>query len=151
MSEIKNKIKEDLKDAMKKGEATRLSTVRMILAAINNKEIELRKKEEGLSDEEAIAVLRNEAKKRRDAIEEFQKAGRPELVQQEKEELSIVESYLPPELPDEEIEKFAKETIEELKAESQKDFGRVMREVMVKTKGRVSGEKVSRRVKQLLQ
>ena len=151
MTGLKNKITDDLKDSMKKGETLRTSTFRMLLAAIHNKEIELRKKEVGLTEKEIMDVIRSEAKKRRDAIEGFEKGGRPELAQQEKDELIILQSYLPPEISEEEIEKVVKETIEELKAESQKDFGRVIKEVMAKLKEKTSGERVSKIIKQLLQ
>jgi len=95
------KLKQDLKEAMRAGDAKRLSTLRMLFTAIKNKEIEERKKDIGLGEEEVVAVLQKEAKKRKDAIEEYTKAGRPELAEGETEELRILEEYLPAELPDE--------------------------------------------------
>jgi len=143
MAELKNKIREDLKDSMKKGEATRTSTIKMVIAAIANKEIELGKKEEGLSDEETLGVIRSEAKKRKDSMEEFQKAGRPELVEQEKNELTILETYLPPEIADEEILAVVKKGITDSGANGSADFGKAMKVIAPLLKGKASGNRIA--------
>lgn len=152
MDSLKIKIKEDLKNAMKKGEATAVSVLRLLLASVANKEIELGKKEAGLNDEEVMNALRAEAKKRRDAIDGFEKAGRPELASQEKNELAILESYLPPEISDEEILAAVKKGIEEslgrrptgeAGAASQADFGKAMKIIAPLLKGKASGSRIA--------
>lgn len=150
MTELKNKIREELKDSMKKGEATKTSTIKMLLAAIANKEIEKMKKEEGLSDEEILDVIRSEAKKRKDAIEGFAKGGRPELVEQEKNELTILEAYLPPEVSDEEILSVVKKGISEAQASGPADFGKAMKIIAPLLKGKASGNRIADAVRKEL-
>ncbi|MCG2695188.1 GatB/YqeY domain-containing protein, partial [Candidatus Parcubacteria bacterium] len=112
--------------------------------------IKQNKKDEGLTDDEIIKIIKSEAKKRNDAIEAYTKGGRNELAQKEKEELAILKAYLPKELPDEEIEKIVKEAIIETKAESMEEFGNIMKEAMIKLKGQADGKRVSEIVKKLL-
>ena len=150
MDNLITKIKEDLKSAMKAGETTRISTIRMLLSAIHNKEIELGKKEAGLSDEEVMDVIRTESKKRRDAIEGFEKGGRAESAAQEKEELGILEKYLPPEISDEELLAVVKKGIEESGAVSPADFGKVMKILSPILKGKASGSRIASAVKKEL-
>lgn len=154
-----NKIKEDLKEAMKKGEATRTSTIRMLLSAIHNKEIELGKKEIGLSDEEIMDAIRSESKKRQDAILGFEKGNRPELAEQEKDELAILESYLPSEISDEELLVMVKKGITdalgrsptgEAGATSAADFGKAMKILSPLLKGKASGSRIASAVKKEL-
>ena len=97
-----------MKEAMKAKDAERLGVLRMVLAAMKNREIEKRAKspDTALSDEEQASVLKSEVKKRRDSIAEFQKAGRTDLAEKEAGELAILEPYLPAEISDEEIENF---------------------------------------------
>ncbi len=151
MNELKNKIKENLKEAMKNKEVTRLSTIRMLLAAIANKEIELVKKEEGLNDVEVMDVIRSETKKRRDAIAGFEQGGRTEMAKQEKEELSILETYLPPEISDEELLAAVKKGIADAQATSAADFGKVMKILSSLLKGKASGNRVAEMVRKNLQ
>ena len=151
MDELKNKIKENLKEAMKNKEATRLSTIRMLLAAIANKEIELGKKEEGLNDVEVLDVIRSETKKRRDAIAGFEQGGRTELAAQEKEELTILEMYLPPEISDEELLMAVKKTINDIQAASPADFGKVMKILSPLLKGKASGSRIADAVREELE
>ncbi len=148
-SALKDKLREDLKSALKAKDEKKSSTLRMLMASIQNKEIELVKKDEGLSDDEILSVIKSEVKKRNDAVTAFNDGGRPELAENEKQELSILQVYLPPELPDEEIEKTVKETIKELSAGPQ-DFGKVMKEAMAKLKGQAGGDRVSKKVKEFL-
>ncbi len=143
MDNLRIKIKEDLKEAMKASQTTRISTIRMLLSAIHNKEIELRKKEEGLNDEEVMDVIRSEAKKRKDAIEGFEKGKRPELAQQEKNELIILEAYLPPEISDEEILSVVKKGIFNAGATSPTDFGKAMKIIAPLLKGKASGSRIA--------
>lgn len=151
MANLSAKIKEDLKGTMKAGETTRISTIRMLLSAIHNKEIELLKKEAGLSDEEIMDVVRSEAKKRRDAIEGFEKGARAEMAAQEKEELKILESYLPPEISDEELLAAVKKGIAEAGATSAADFGKAMKIISPLLKGKASGSRIAEAVKKELE
>lgn len=151
MNNLITKIKEDLKGAMKNGETVKVSTLRMLLAAIHNKEIELIKKEVGLSDEETMDVIRSESKKRRDAIEGFEKGARADLAAQEREELKILESYLPPEISDEELLAEVKKGIEESGATSAADFGKVMKILSPILKGKASGNRIAEAVKKELE
>ena len=146
----KEKIQQELKQSLKEKNEIKSSVIKMLLASILNLEIQLKKKEEGLTEDEAQKVVKSEAKKRRDSIEAYEKAGRTDLAKREKEELSILETYLPEEIKDEEIEKIVKEIITETKAKSMQDFGNVMKEVMAKVSGKASGERVSKIVKELL-
>lgn len=148
---LKTRIQNDLKKALKKKETLRVSVMKMLLSSVLNEEIKLKKKEEGLTDEEIFSSIKSEAKKRQDAIEAYTKADRKELAEQEKKELSILGEYLPEELSDEKIEKIVKEVIEESKANSMQDFGKIMKESMVKIKGQADGKRVSETVKKFLE
>lgn len=150
---MRDKIQNNLKQAMLAKEEIRLSTLRLLTSAIHNKEIEKRTKtgESELSEEEILAAIRSEAKKRKDSIAEFAKGGREDLVQKETSELKILEEYLPQEIADEEIEKIVKEVAEGFENLSPKEFGKIMGEVMKKVKGEASGERVSAAVKKILE
>ena len=149
---FKEKIQNDIKDAMRGKEELRLSVLRMLLSAIHNREIEKRAKgaADGLTDDEMLASVRSEGKKRRDAIEGFTKAGRQESADKESAELKILETYLPAEMSDEELLKIVEETVKNMGMVTQKEFGRVMGEVMKKTKAQASGDRVSAMVKKML-
>ncbi len=144
---IKEKLQHDLKESLKKKDTIRLNTVRSIINAIKNKEIDLRKE---LTEDEIYGILNTLAKQRRESIEQYEKGGRQDLVDQEKRELEIILEYLPEQLSDEEIEKIVKDTIEEVGASSMKDMGKVMKAVMPKVKGRADGKKVNEMVKKFL-
>lgn len=150
---LQEKIRDDIKEALRSKDALRLLVLRMLASALHNREIEKRAKigSAELNEEEAISVLRTEAKKRRDAIIEFEKGRRSDLVEKEKSELKILEMYLPAELPDKDIEKAVQEVIAWQGAAIQKDFGRVMGEVMNRLKGQASGDRVSAAVKKMLE
>lgn len=137
-------IEDAARRALKNQEPLLLSTLRMLLAAIHNREIEKKAKTGGgeLSEEEVAGAVRSEAKKRRDAAGEFQKAGRGDLAQKESAELAILEAYLPPELADSEVEKTVREVITSMEPVTPKNMGRVMAEVMKRLKGQASGERV---------
>jgi len=162
---LKEKIKNNLAMALKGKKEIEASTLRMLLAAILNKEKEKRYKlskekpelkeeelEKGseLTDEEVIEVVSSEVKKRKEAILEFEKGERLDLVEKEKKELEILEKYLPEQLSEGEIKKIAKEIIEKVGAQNLKDIGKVMAELMPKVKGRADGATVSKIVKELL-
>lgn len=147
---LKQKITEDLKAALKNQKEAELSTLRMLSAAIANKEIELRKKDVGLSDEEIFLVIAQEAKKRKDAMDGYEKGGRPDSAEKEKIELDILKAYLPPEIPDDDLRRIIKDGIREANASSEKDFPKVMKVIMPTLKGKASGDRVSGALKEEL-
>ena len=162
---MKQLIQENLKSALKEGDAVKTGTLRMLLAAIVNKEKEKRYKvskaepklseqelqeKSELSAEEIQEVVSSEAKKRREAIEGFEKGGRTELAEKEKKEMAVLQSYLPEQLSEDEIRKFAKEAIGKVGAPNLKDMGKVMAELMPKLKGKADGAMVNKIVRELL-
>lgn len=143
------KIKNDLKAALKEKDELVVSTLRFLLSAIHNKEIELKKRGK-LSDEEVIGVIRKQVKEHQESIEAFQKGKREDLVEKEKKELAILNKYLPQQLSSKELKKIIKEVIGETGAVGEKDFGKVMGVVMGEVKGRAEGKTVAEVVKQQL-
>lgn len=146
---LKQTLEDDARRALKQGEQLMLDTLRMALASIRNREIEKRGKggDGVLIEDEIIAVLKSEAKKRRDASQEYRKAGREELAAKEDKEFAIIEKYLPKEISDEEIEKLLRPLAA---GATMKDFGRVMGLAMKAIAGRASGDRVSAIAKRLL-
>ncbi|MBI5787041.1 MAG: GatB/YqeY domain-containing protein [Candidatus Niyogibacteria bacterium] len=147
---LKQKLEGDLKQAMKAGEALKLSVLRMVLTAISNREIELLKKEIGLSDVEVVDILRKEFKKRKDSSQEFRRGGREDLAEKEEKEASIITAYLPAELSDSELERIVRESVREVAARGPADFGLVMKAAMAVLKGKAGGDRVSEAVKKVL-
>jgi uncharacterized protein YqeY len=146
---LKGRLVEDMKAAMKAKEEgkVRLSVIRMVRAAIKNTEID---KKIELSDAQVIEVLAREVKMRRDAMEEFSKAKRPDKVQELEEEVAILMEYLPQQLTEGEIRELAKVIIAETGAQGPKDLGKVMGVISPKTKGRADGKLVNQIVRELL-
>ena len=142
-----NKINEDLKKAMKDKDAVRLSCLRMLKTAIKMLQVE---KTRELKDEEIVAVVQSLIKKGKEAVENFKKGGRDDLVKKEEKEISIFREYLPKQLTLQEIEKIVQEVISELKATGIKDLGKVMKNAMAKIGGRAQGKDVSEVAKRLL-
>jgi len=138
---LKERLLQDMKEALKAKDKVRLSTIRMINSLIKNAEIDKRGE---LTDEEIIQLLMKYAKQRREAIEMYEKGGRQDLVEKEKAELEIVESYLPKQLSEDEIRELVREAIEAVGASSPKDLGKVMQYVMPKVKGRADGSLVNK-------
>lgn len=141
---ITDDIKKQIVEAMKAKDEIRLSTLKLLSSALHNAEID---KRGDLTEEEELEVVRSEAKKRKDAIGAYEKAGATGRAEKEKEELVILQEYLPQELSDEEIEKIVDETISATDAENIKDMGKVIGFVMGKAKGRADGKKVSELVR----
>jgi uncharacterized protein YqeY len=141
------KINEDFKEAMKAKDKTCLSTLRMVKAAVKNRQIE---KGGDLEDKEIEAVISSLIKKSQEAVEEFKKGGRDDLVAKEEEEVKILLRYLPEQLTQDQIEKHLKEIISELSAGSLKDMGKVMKVAMSRLAGRVQGKEVNEIAKKLL-
>lgn len=133
---LTGRIREDLTRAMKSRDAATTGTLRLIQAAIQNEQIALGHE---LSDEEAEAVIRRGAKQRRDSIEQYEKGGREDLASKERSELELLETYLPSMMSDEETDRAVEEAIRETGATSPKDTGAVMKELMVKHRGRIDG------------
>ena len=144
---LKEKLMEDLKDAMKNHDELKKNTVTMIRAAI--KQIEVDKRVE-LEDNEVVELISKEAKKRKDALLEFEKAGRQDLIDQTNAELALIKTYLPEELSVEELTSIIEETIKEVGAETMKDMGKVMQAVKTKTAGRADGKTINEIVKSKL-
>ena len=144
---IKDKLMEDLKYSMKNKDTVRNNTVTMVRAAIKQKEIDEKIE---LTDEDILDIISKQVKQRKDSIEEFAKGGREDLVELTKKEIDVLMEYLPKQLTEEEIEPIVKEAIEEVKAESMKDMGKVMNAVLPKVKGRADGSVVNKIVRKHL-
>jgi len=141
----------DLKAAMLAKDRIRTRTIRLLRAALLEKEIEMRAGGKAdVSDEVAFSVLQKQAKQRRDSIDQFEKADREDLAVTEREELAVIQAYLPEQLSEEEIRKEVLAVIEETGASSMKDMGRVMGPVMNRLKGKADGRIVQAVVKELL-
>ena len=144
MSTLLKKLQDEMKKALKSKNTLKLSVIRMLISEIKKEQIDKKKE---LSDEEILKIIQRYAKQRREAIEQYKKAGRQDLVEKEEKELNIVLEFLPKQLTEEEINKIVEETIKEIGASSIKDMGKVMKAVMEKVKGRADGSIVSKIVK----
>lgn len=145
---LQSKISEDVKNALRNQEKLKLSVLRMLLASIKNRIIELKNKE--LPDEQIVAVIGSEIKKRRDAVYEFEKVGRQDAADAEKDEISILMDYMPAQLTEDQIISLIDNTISELNIESIKDLGKLMKSLMPKTRGKADGALVSKLVRKKL-
>lgn len=145
LSEI---ISNDYKEALKSGDKDRVSILRMVKAAVKNREIE---KKSSLPDDEISGILRSYVKRAHESIEQFSKAGRTDLVEKEKKELVIIQSYLPRQIAEDELKIIIKDAVIETGAAGTKDFGKVMKAVMSKTKGLADGKLVNDLVKAILE
>lgn len=141
-------LESDLKTAMKAGEKKRVATLRLLLAAVKNERIQAQRE---LTGEEVEAVLRRAAKQRRESIEQYARGGREDLAAAEREELAILESYLPKGMDDQELEAEVKAVIAEKGFASAKDVGLVMKEIMARHRGRVDGKRAQEIARALLQ
>ena len=144
---LKEKIQQDVKDALKSGDTRKRMVLGMVMAAIKNKEIE---KHGELTDEEVVAVISSEIKKRKDSVVQFEKGGRPELAEQEKEEAKILMEYMPEQMSEDEIRAEVQKAIRETGAKDVKEMGKVLGVLMPKVKGKADGQTVSRIVKEKL-
>jgi len=147
---FQERIDSDLKDAMKARAVTRLSVLRMLKSALKNAAIEKYGVHGQLEDAEAAAVLRKQAKQRHDSIDGFEKGNRPELAAKEKEELAILNEYLPKQLTPEEITKLVADAVAEAGATSKAQMGAVMKLVQSKAAGRADGKALSQEVQKQL-
>jgi uncharacterized protein YqeY len=145
---LHQRLDDDLKRAIKSSDKLKTSVVRMVKAAIKNRQVE---KQRELSEEEIISVILTLSKQRRESIELFSKGGREDLADKEKQEISILQTYLPSQLTQEELDRLIIESIQESSAVGVKDIGKVMRLLMPKVKGTADGKMVNQRVKELLE
>jgi uncharacterized protein YqeY len=148
---LQQQVDSDLKDAMRAKDTTKLGVLRMLKSALKYAAIAKSGAEAELSDAEAAQVIRKQVKQRQDSIESFEKGGRAELVEKEKEELSILNGYLPQPLSADEVSKIVRDTIAEAGATSRAQMGAVMKALQTKLAGRVDGKALSAEVQKQLQ
>ncbi len=144
---FKEKIDGDIKSAMLKRETLRLETLRMIKAKLLEKEVEKRVTPEGMTPEDEMQVLMSSAKMRKEAIEEFDKAGRKDLADKERSELEIIQEYLPKQMSREDVVKYVDELAVKMGVQGQKDFGKLMGAAMKELRGKADGKIVQEIVK----
>ena len=144
---LEKQLLEDMKVAMKAGDKVRLDTIRNLRSALKNEQIS---KGDELTDDEAQKVLRTAKKRAKDAIEQFKVGGRDDRVQEESAQLAVIESYLPQQLSQEEIEQIVQQTIADVGAASMSDMGKVMGAVMAKVSGQADGKLVQQVVREKL-
>ena len=147
MPMLLDRIKDDMKQAMRDRAKERLSTIRLILAAVKQQEVDRRVT---LEEAEVLAILDKMVKQRRDSIEQFDKAGRDDLSSKEKFEIEVIQNYLPQPLSEQEISELIAEAITETGAESMRDMGKVMGILKPKMQGRADMGKVSGVIKSQL-
>ena len=147
MSSLKQRINDDIKSAMRSHEKERLVTLRMITAAIKQKEVDERIE---LNDSQVLATIDKLIRQHKDSIEQYESAGRTDLVDKEKAELEIVRNYLPQQLSEDEVRKLVLAAIASTAAESMKDMGKVMGLLKPELQGRTDMTLVSNMVKSLL-
>jgi len=141
------RLEDDLKTALKKGEKRRVSTLRLLLSALKNERIQAQR---ALTDEEIEAAIRRAVKQRREAIEQYERGGRRDLVEAESEELGILQAYLPQELSEAELEGEIRRVIGENGLSSSREVGVVMKEIMARHRGRVDGKRAQEIARRLL-
>ena len=149
MAELKDRLRSDLTASIKARDEVRSSTIRMVLTAITNAEVAGKEARE-LSDDDVLKVIAKEAKKRREASTAYVGAGRPELAAKEDAELAIIETYLPAQLADEEIEALVAEAVAETGATGMPQMGQVMKAVQPRVAGRADGGRVAAAVRKVL-
>jgi uncharacterized protein YqeY len=144
---LEQRITEELKNAIRSREGTRVSCLRLLKASIKNKQVE---KGRELTDEDVIGLISSAIKKGKESVEAFRKGQREDLVTKEEDEIRILQEYLPKQLGTEEIEKAVREVVSQLGATGPKDLGRVMKEAMVRMAGRADGKTVNEIARRVL-
>jgi uncharacterized protein YqeY len=144
---LRDNIDADTKDALKSGAKDKVSTLRMLNAALKNKQIDKRRQ---LTEEEVIETVRSLIKQRKDSIEQFAKGGRQDLVDKETAEVAVLETYLPQQLAREELEAMVRDAISQTSAQGARDMGKVMKALIPMVGGRADGKLVSELVKNAL-
>ena len=145
---LKRKLMDDLKQALRGGDKTRLSVIRLVMTAIKNAEISRRA---ALDDADILGIITKEVRQRRESIDAFKQGNRPDLVAQEEAEMAILEQYLPQQMTRDEIVAEARRVIEEVGAQGPGDKGKVMPKLITQLKGRVDGREINAVVTELLQ
>jgi uncharacterized protein YqeY len=146
-SGLKQKLTDDLKQAMRDGDKVKRSAIRLAIAAIKNTEIA---RQTALEDADILGVIAKEVRQRKESIEAFKQGGRQELVAQEEAELAVLEQYLPQQMTRDEIMAEARRVIEEVGAQGPRDKGKVMPQLIAKLKGRADGREINDVVTELL-
>ncbi|MCT4605281.1 MAG: GatB/YqeY domain-containing protein [Marinisporobacter sp.] len=144
---LKERLMADLKAAMKEKNKVKKSVITMVRSAIKQYEVDNRVE---LDDESILEIISKQVKQKKDAIEEFAKGGRDDLVDEAKAEIEVLMDYLPEQLTEDQVSEIVSKVIEEIGANSMKDMGRIMAAVMPKVKGRTDGKTVNKVVKQIL-
>ncbi len=147
MSALKDRLKNDLKEAMKSKDTFKRDVVRFLMSAIKQVEVDERRE---LNDEDIQRIIQKSVKQREDAAAQYKEGGREDLFEKEMKEAEILKSYLPKQLSDEELRAIIEETIKEVGASSMKDMGKVMGAVIKKTVGQADGKRINAIVKELL-
>jgi uncharacterized protein YqeY len=151
---LEDRLKEDMKQALRAGDKPRLGCIRMLLAKLKDLQVSLRAQhgvDYVLSDEDAEQAVAAYAKQRRDSIASYESAGRRDLVDRERAELAIIEAYLPEQLGEDELRELVRQAIEETGASSPKELGKLMKQLMPRVKGRADGKQVNRIARELLE
>lgn len=144
---LKDRLTDDLKEAMKNKEQVRKSVVTLIRAGIKQCEVDTRQE---LTDEDIISLISKQLKQRKDALVDFEKANRTDLIEQTNQEIAILENYLPEQLDDVELKEIITKVVEEVGATSMKDMGKVMAKTISLIQGRADGKRINAMVKQIL-
>ena len=146
---LKEQLANDLTDALREGDDTRKSTIRMLMSAIATQEVAGSERRE-LGDDEVLKVIAKQVKQRRESIDEFNNAGRTELAEKEAAEMQVLQAYMPEQVSREEIEAEARKVIDEVGASGPQDKGKVMQAIMPRLAGRAEGRDINEVVTQLL-
>ncbi len=141
-------ISDDLNEALKAGDKNRVSILRMIKSAVRNSEID---KKAPLDDDEVMSILKTFVKRGKESIDQFTNAGRTDLAEKEKQELTFIQVYLPKQLSEEETRSMISDIVNEVGAQGPKDMGNVMKEIMSKSKGQVDGKLANKLLKEILE
>jgi len=144
---LQDKIEADTKDALKSGAKDKVSTLRMLNAALKNKQIDKRRP---LTEDEVVETVRSLIKQRKDSVEQFAKGGRQDLVDKETAEIAVLEAYLPAQLSREELDAMVRDAVAQTGAQGAKDMGKVMKALIPMVGGRADGKLVSELVKHAL-
>lgn len=149
---LREQLMDELKDAMRQRDERHKSTIRSVIAAMQQSETELDAsgKRVSLDDDDILALIAKQAKQRQESITEFRRGGREDLVVEEEAELAILQAYLPQQMTREEITIEAQQVIEEVGASSPRDMGKVMKPLMARLRGRADGKVVNQVVRELL-
>ena len=146
-STLKQRLADEMREALRSGQKVRLAALRLLLASVKNREVELRRE---VSDDEFREVATREVKRRVEALEAYEKAGREDLAAREREEREVLRAYLPEQLTPEETDALIDEAIATTEATSARELGKVMGFVMARARGRVDGSAVQARVRERL-